>query len=203
MNMCLSICIPEEIWITIIGNSGLVLQQLFMVNKRINMYLEKIKKQFIKHNPIYSYYGKYVVKNMNPITIIKCDNNTCNIKYNNKYTLNMDFNNDINFKSYNNNEYTLNMNFNNDINFKSYNHLTILMIYNLKIIKYVIYNKILYDMENYILPDDFLGKSCNYVNELIQLVCDQASCGKDIAKFGLIYYNFDVVQTILFITSRY
>ncbi len=184
MNTCLSICIPEELWITIIGNNGLILQQLFTVNKRINMYLEKIKKEFIRYTQIYDYYRNCITKNISLLTIIKCDNNICNIKYNN-------------------NQYTLNIGFYNDINFKLYNDLKALMIYNLDIIKYAAHKNILYDMENYIIPPGILNETCDSIHKLINLVRDQTCCGKDIAKFGLIHQNFDIVQAIMFVTSEY
>ncbi len=184
MKTCLSIRIPEELWITIIGNNGLILQQLFTVNKQINMYLEKIKKEFIRYTQIYDYNRNYITKNISLITIIKCDNNICNIKYNN-------------------NQYTLNMDFYNNINFQLYNDLKVLMIYNLDIIKYAVYKNILYDMENYTIPPGILNETCDSIHKLINLVCDQASSGKDIAKFSLIYHKFDIVNAILFMPSYY
>ncbi len=106
MHTCLSICIPEEIWITIIGDGGSILQQLFTVNKRINMYLEKIKHKFVKNCVIHDTDNTIVnnsdtygvnfniicnIENTKIITIIK-NNNVCIIKYADKtYFINANF----------------------------------------------------------------------------------------------------------------
>ncbi len=110
MHTCLSIYIPEEIWIMIIGDNGPILQQLFTVNKRINMYLEKIKHKFVKNcvihdtdntmsNTIVNNSDTYGVnfniirniENTKIITVIK-NNNVCIIKYADKtYFINANF----------------------------------------------------------------------------------------------------------------
>ncbi len=194
MHTCLSICIPEEIWIMIVGNSAPILQTLFTVNKRINMYLEKIKHKFIKQHIIYRYYACHNTKNTKTITVVKNDN-TCNIKYDG-------------------NLHILNVNFWDNISFMIEEDLKILMVYNEHIIKYSIYDKILYDMENYTITNKKLNKKKEKLNErlnkknksmndLINKICNLTFCGPEIAKFALIYCNFDIGTSLRFVSPSY
>ncbi len=194
MHTCLSICIPEEIWIMIVGNSGPILQTLFTVNKRINMYLEKIKHNFISYRILYRYYECHNTENTKTITVVKNDN-TCNIKYDG-------------------NLHILNVNFWDNPSFMIEENLKILLVYSAYVIKYSIYDKILYDMEKCVITNENLNKKQKKLNErlnkknksmndLINKICNLTHCGPEIAKFALIYCNFDVRNSLRFVSPGY
>ncbi len=129
MNTCFSICIPEEIWLMIIGSSGLVFQQLFMINKRLNMYLDKIKNNFIKVCAIHD----------TDNTIIET-NNTCGIKFNvirnieNTKIITVIKNNNVCIIKYDGKTYFINANFCDIVEFMIDEELEILMASDTKVI---------------------------------------------------------------------
>ncbi len=186
MNVCLSICIPEEIWINIVGDSGPVLQQLFTLNKRLNMYFEKIKHKFIKNCIIHKYYEYHNIKNAKSIIVVKNDNK-CIIKYD-----------DI--------QHILNVKFCDNIDFMIDERLGILLVYSERNIKYCIYDKILYNMEKYIITNEKIKEKLNKKHksiDVINKICNLTCCGWEIAEFALIYCNFDVRNSLMFISPGF
>jgi NACalpha-BTF3-like transcription factor len=127
MNLCLSVCIPEEIWVMIAQKHGLTFKSLFLVNKNMHSYMGKIKNQFIKYKTTYCYFS-----GNKTIRFMKYDDNICNIKYNSvKFNIDMNFYSEVHFQQ----------------------SLNILIIHIDKHARYAIHENKLYDMDKYIHRD--------------------------------------------------
>lgn len=192
--------LPEELWLHIVGNKFVIFTKLFTLNKMLHNYLDKIKPSFIKYYNVY--FAIDTRRRDDKILCIAYEPELLCVKYNgNNFMINTNMDRELyvdracNYHMSSDGLHMIYGNYKepkNKITFTYFHNSSILSIYFLGTLRYVIYKKEVYDTKV-----NYSSQVSHETQQLAELVVDQLNCKKNFAIIMLMCSKDDVVHAIM------